>query len=213
MTEELTAEERATLDRECSGLLAKLLRLYDAALARAENWERQWDMLKVQHDEALARAEELQHCCDRACQSRSQLNRLDTSVEKALAFLDKTRAEIEAGKPEPSSALCLLWLSTCAVEQRNVLDERQTVSCCQAAMSAESALTEAMALLVRIEKYAREDRASTGKFTRLARALDETREWLKLRTPAPAAKAEPVLCHPTDPCAHGITGPCSRCQS
>ncbi len=63
-------------------------------------------------------------------------------------------------------------------------------ACFDAKLSAESALTEAMALLVRIEKYAREDRASTGKFTRLARALDETREWLKLRTPAPAAKVE-----------------------
>lgn len=25
--------------------------------------------------------------------------------------------------------------------------------------------------------------------------------------------AAPVLCHPTDPCRHGITGPCSRCQT
>lgn len=24
--------------------------------------------------------------------------------------------------------------------------------------------------------------------------------------------SSPVLCHPTDPCVHGITGPCSKCQ-
>jgi hypothetical protein len=58
--------------------------------------------------------------------------------------------------------------------------------------AAESALAEATALLARIEKYAREDRASTGKTTRLARVLDETRRFLS-RTPAPAA---PTFTHP-----------------
>lgn len=34
-----------------------------------------------------------------------------------------------------------------------------------------------------------------------------------VRIRAEAAGApEPVLCHPTDPCVHGITGPCSKCQ-
>lgn len=34
----------------------------------------------------------------------------------------------------------------------------------------------------------------------------------RIRAEATAEEPAPVLCHPTDPCAHGITGPCSKCQ-
>ncbi len=100
---------------------------------------------------ALARVEELQHCCDRACQSRSQLTRLDISIEKAFGFLERTRVDIEAGKPEPSAALCLVWLSNCVAEQRKVLDERLSPGCCDAALAAETALASAEARVKELE--------------------------------------------------------------
>ncbi len=67
-------------------------------------------------------------------------------------------------------------------------------------LAAESRLAKATALLERHEGWpvAPELRRDTRAFLSTPGA-----------TPAPAAS---VLCHPTDPCAHGITGPCSRCQ-
>jgi hypothetical protein len=106
--ETLTAEERAWATRD-TALMDKLLRLYDAALARAQSAEDYWEC----------------------------------------------------------------WMKDCFRER-------------ELRMAAESRLAEATALLSRIVKYAREDRASTGKFTRLARVLDETCAFLSA-SPAPAA--------------------------
>lgn len=159
MTEELTAEERYTVELLSgrlagAGCLGKLLRLYDAALAQAEAAEAACQQTQGCHVSWVVRGD-----------------RAETALAEATALLELTeKAHIQAH----------------ATAQRyfDILAE------------ARAALSEAM--------------TSAGNnphwkgWERLTAALS--------RTPAPAAKVEPVLCHPTDPCAHGITGPCSRCQ-
>jgi hypothetical protein len=58
-----------------------------------------------------------------------------------------------------------------------------------------AAMTEATALLARIVKYAREDRAATPGVTRLARVLTEAEELLS-RAPAQPTAPTPDECHP-----------------
>lgn len=100
----------------------------------------------------------------------------------------------------------------------------------KAAKAAEKRLAEATALLWTVTDARRTNQEDYTAWDESARTFlssapspaagtpeQQFQEWAEThpdnperRAPAPAA--EPVLCHPTDPCVHGITGPCSRCQ-